>query len=566
MTNFVPTSVLAVSARSFMVAPETAPVSDRVSKPIPPPAPILTKTVAEIAQALESGEITSEELVKASLARIEETRQLNAFVTVLKDEALEAARASDARRRAGQARRSLLDGVPIAIKDNFCMQGTLTTAASGVLSTFVSPYTATVVQRLIDAGAVIVGKTNMDEFGMGSFNLNSHSGPCYHPASSDAAGIRSPGGSSGGSAVAVATCATFVALGSDTGGSVRLPASYCGLVGLKPTYGLLSRWGLIAYGSSLDCPGIITRTSECAKATLELIQGQDELDSTCIHTLPKQDIPTDAGSTLKGLRVGLPVDLNVTELPFALRKKWQEAADTLASLGCEIVPVNLPSLRAALPCYYTIAPAEAVSNLSRYDGVRYGPSTFNAEVHEKNYLAALEDSSKDSGSTKGNLLERAYTDTRSKFFGKEVQRRIFIGNFVLSSGTYRDFYHRAMVVREQIRSELSKVLGDSAASSDNLVDILLFPTATSTAPLVDEIATHAKTDPVRLYLDDLMTVFANLSGLPALNVPVGDLPSDAADSAGNGVSLPVGMQLMGPALSERRLLEVGRLLQSRLSP
>lgn len=522
----------------------------------------LSLSLSEVSQQLAQGKITSTALVEACLRQLEAMKHTNAYVSVLAESAREQAAASDARRQ-NNASLGPLDGVPIAVKDNFCVQGTLTTASSNVLGNFVAPYNATVVQRLLDQGAVIIGKTNMDEFGMGSYGLHSHVGPVVSPLT---ATPRTVGGSSSGSAAALAAHTCFAAIGSDTGGSVRLPASYTGTVGLKPTYGLLSRYGLIAYGSSLDCPGIIAKNTQDARIVLNAIAGADEQDSTCVFSLPSRSdsarTTTDKPS-LSGVRVGIPRELMFADLPATVKQAWDATAQLLRAEGAEIVSVSVPALEHAISVYYTIASAESVSNLSRYDGVRYGQSTYTAQLH-KTFSAAkaneekTEDASKQD-KMKKSALQELYSKNRSTFFGPEVQRRITIGNFVLSSAHYNSYVGKAMEIRAALTEQLTSLLSSNQPTTQSQVDVLLFPSATSTAPSFTALQRKAETDVVSAYIDDVMTVFANLAGLPAVSVPVQNVLDTNGDTQD---ILPLGMQLMGSALSEHKLLDIAGIVNT----
>lgn len=593
-----------VFASSAATATASAPISD---VELASARQLLSGSISAAAAALSAGTTSAAALTEACLSQIELTRACNAYTAVLPSSARAEAAASDARRRAG-ASLGPLDGIPIAVKDNFCVLGAPSTAASRILEGFVAPYDATVVARLRRAGAVVLGKTNMDEFGMGSHTTNTPHGPARAPlppssvphsngnnnshsssaavAPSAAAWPLSAGGSSGGSAAAVASLTCFAALGSDTGGSVRLPASYTGTVGLKPTYGLLSRWGLIAYASSLDCPGVIARSGADATAVLDVIQGADELDSTCLFTLTENNnnnnnktpltasasasasngscgVMTEKTSGMQGLRVGLPREVMFPELPAPVARAWDAAARALSAEGAELVTVSIPALASTLATYYTLAPAEAVSNLSRYDGVRYGPSTAPTLPDRRSHGGSNAQSSAHSAvpnAAVGSPLQQLYTANRSAFFGPEVRRRVLLGNFVLSSSRYSAYVGTATRLRGALQSQLTALLRTSrisqpltrptsaartASTGDaGVVDMLLLPTATSGAPELAQLAARARADPLADVLDDLMTVGASLAGLPAVSAPAG------ADEQGR----PLGVQLVGPALSERALL------------
>jgi aspartyl-tRNA(Asn)/glutamyl-tRNA(Gln) amidotransferase subunit A len=452
---------------------------------------------------------------------------------------------ADTRIRSGQSR-SLLDGIPLAIKDNFCTTGVRTSACSKMLHDFISPYDSTVVSRLRDAGAVFVGKTNMDEFGMGSFTTFSHFSNTINPWTTYT-NSRQPltaGGSSGGSAAAVASRSCFGALGSDTGGSVRLPASYCGVVGLKPTYGRTSRYGLIAYASSLDCPGVITKTVEDARMLLRIIEGVDSRDSTTVDvpaTKIDSSISKDDVRPLLGLRIGIPQECHVRELPPEIVNVWHGGANLLAELGAEICTVSLPSLPHALPVYYIVAPAEAASNLARYDGGRYGYSAYKQEMLDNQKL-----------DVKAYSLSQFYTNNRSTAFGAEVQRRILLGTFVSSSSHYQSYLKKAQQIRKLIAQDMNALFINS--NKNDGVHFFLTPTATSAAPTLQSVQDKALADPVHAFLNDVMTIAPSLAGLPAISIPF-HLPSTG--------HLPIGLQLIGPSFSESGLLDVASALENR---
>jgi aspartyl-tRNA(Asn)/glutamyl-tRNA(Gln) amidotransferase subunit A len=621
-------------ARALSAAPAAAAACARTSAPPAAAAlsvaqALLPGSIADAAAALASGRTTAAALTEACLQQIELTRACNAYTAVLPESARAEAAASDARRAAGAAR-GPLDGIPIAVKDNFCVLGAPSAAASRALEGFIAPYDATVVARLRAAGAVVLGKTNMDEFGMGSHTTNTPHGPARAPLppssvphhgckSTDYSAVpgaragvaadvgagavarvapqwdRSSGGSSGGSAAAVAALTCFAALGSDTGGSVRLPAAYTGTVGLKPTYGLLSRWGLIAYASSLDCPGVLARSCSDVAAVLEAVQGDDPLDSTCLFSLAPAAEPTITTSTaspsdassLAGLRVGLPREFFFPELTPSVARAWDAAAAALAARGAEVVTVSLPALAGALGTYYTLAPAEAVSNLSRYDGVRYGPSTAAtmpdtaaaaAAATAARAGAAAAPAGDSGGERRARPLQELYTANRTTFFGPEVQRRIAVGNFVLSSARYQAYVGTATRLRGALAAQLLAALRTgkmsepaaqaaaaaqtaelaAAAAAETQVDVLLMPTATSGAPLLQALPSRAAADPLADLLDDLMTVGPSLAGLPAVSVPAGTEAGPA------GEALPLGVQLVGPPLSERALLRIGDAVAAAL--
>jgi aspartyl-tRNA(Asn)/glutamyl-tRNA(Gln) amidotransferase subunit A len=469
-------------------------------------------TARAIRDDVTSGRISAVEVCRASLSRIEALNpSLNAFNFVDADRAL--ARAADVdRRRAAGASLGPLAGVPIALKDNLCVRGMRTTASSRILDNFVPPYDATVVRRLEAADAVIIGKTNCDEFAMGSSNENSAYGPVRNPWALD----RTPGGSSGGSAAAVAARSAPVALGSDTGGSIRQPASFCGVVGLKPTYGRVSRYGLLAFASSLDQIGPITQTAYDAAIVLSVLGGSDPCDATA-STEPVPDLTAALTGVVKGLRIGVPRAFVTEGVDESVRRAFDEALDGLKAQGASLVDVDLPHARYAIPVYYLVATAEASSNLARYDGVRYG------------YRAKLGPAAS---------LKETYSRTRDEGFGPEVKRRIMLGTYVLSAGYYDAFYLKAQQVRTLLRQDY-----DAAFTT---VDVVAMPTSPTPPFRLGE-----KTDdPLQMYLADVFTVSANLAGLPAVSVP-----------CGFSNRLPIGLQLTGRLFDEATLLRVADAYQ-----
>jgi aspartyl-tRNA(Asn)/glutamyl-tRNA(Gln) amidotransferase subunit A len=451
---------------------------------------------------LRRREISSTELTRHCLDRINEHRDLNAFITIDESGAMATATAAD--KRLGQGEQGLLTGIPIAHKDIFCTKGMLTTCGSKMLETFVSPYDATVVNRLAQEGAVLVGKTNMDEFAMGSSNETSFFGAVKNPWDPK----RVPGGSSGGSAAAVAAGLIPGATGTDTGGSIRQPAAFCGLTGLKPSYGRVSRYGMIAFASSLDQGGPITRNAEDAALMLRCMAGFDPRDSTSIDE-PAPELSSLLSIDLRGLRIGLPKEFFDDSVQGDVLEKVREAVAVFERLGATLVDVSLPNSAAGIPCYYVIAPAEASSNLSRFDGVRFG--------HRSQDAAELLD---------------LYENSRAEGFGEEVKRRILIGTYALSAGYYDAYYLKAQKIR--------RVIAQDFAAAFEQCDIIVGPTSPTTAFPIGE-----KTqDPVAMYLNDIFTNTVNLAGLPGLSIPCG------FDTAG----LPVGMQLIGRFMNEASLL------------
>ncbi|CAH0493186.1 unnamed protein product [Peronospora farinosa] len=462
------------------------------------------------------------------------------FVATDFDRALQLAKASDDRRAANKSL-GLVDGIPVGVKDLFCMENMPTTASSKILEGFVSPYESTATQRLLNQGAVLLGKLNMDEFAMGSGTLYSKFGATINPWSKDL-GDKAvvAGGSSGGSAAAVASGCCFAALGSDTGGSVRQPAAYCGIVGLKPSYGRVSRYGMISYASSLDTPGIFARSVGDAAIVLKAIAGPDPMDSTCItDTLPDNWCSNTVQSSkqskkvdLTGVRVGVPAEYFVKELPDEIVEVWDQGITWLRDAGAQVFSVSLPTTKICIPAYYILACAEASSNLSRYDGVRYG------------YRA--KDITLKSQENQSDALHDLYCRTRSEGFGEEVQRRILSGTFVLSAGAMSDYYERGVILRQRIRQDFQRAFEEQG------LDVLLTPTTPSGPfPICSK---QAKEDPVSMYLNDVMTVPANMAGVPSISLPAA-LTSDR--------NYPLGLQLMGARKMEDRLLQVANALEQR---
>jgi aspartyl-tRNA(Asn)/glutamyl-tRNA(Gln) amidotransferase subunit A len=458
---------------------------------------------------LDAGKYSSEELTQQYLDRIAASASLNSFISVQADAALVAARATDEQRASGGSIGALC-GIPIAHKDIFCTKGTRTTAGSLMLDNFVAPYDATVVQKLNNAGAVTLGKTNMDEFAMGSSNENSYFGAVRNPWDND----RVPGGSSGGSAAAVAARLCAAATGTDTGGSIRQPAALCGITGLKPTYGRISRWGMIAFASSLDQAGPMTRTAADAAILLGIMAGHDPLDSTSIDE-PVPDYTAHLDEPLSGLRIGLCEDFFKQGLDPASEQVINDAISVFEQCGAQIKPVSLPHVAYSVPAYYVIAPAEASANLSRYDGVRFG-----YRCDDPADLADL------------------YKRSRTEGFGDEVKRRIMVGAFTLSAGYYDAYYRKAQRIRRLIHDDFQRAFAE--------VDILLGPTSPQTAFAIGE----KSDDQVAMYLQDIYTIGGNLAGLPAMSLP-----------AGFAAGLPVGLQLIGNKLEETRILNAAHQFQ-----
>ena len=470
-------------------------------------------TIAGALDGLAKKQFSSKELTQAHVKAVEAARNLNAFVTETPDKALAMAEASDARRAKGEA--GLMEGVPLAIKDLFCTEGVLTTAGSHILDGFKPTYESTVTANLWKAGAVMLGKVNMDEFAMGSSNMTSHYGYVNNPWTrrGDNRPLV-PGGSSGGSAAAVAARIALGATGTDTGGSIRQPAAFTGIVGMKPTYGRCSRWGIVAFASSLDQAGPMTRTVEDAAIMLQAMAGHDPKDSTSVNA-PVPDYRKALTGNIKGLKVGIPKEYRIDGMAPEIETLWTQGIDWMKQAGAEIVDISLPHTKYALPTYYIIAPAEASSNLARYDGVRFGLRV------------------------PGESLDEQYENTRAAGFGKEVRRRILIGTYVLSAGYYDAYYLKAQKVRALIANDFTEAF--------KKVDIILTPSTPSAAFAAGE----KMDDPIAMYLNDVFTVTVNLAGLPGISVPAG-LSAEG---------LPLGLQLIGKAFDEETVLKVGQVLE-----
>ncbi|MFN3959309.1 MAG: Asp-tRNA(Asn)/Glu-tRNA(Gln) amidotransferase subunit GatA [Parvularculaceae bacterium] len=465
-------------------------------------------TLAELRDALKARKLSALEATDAYLANIERAKDLNAFITVTPDKARAMAKASDARLAKGEG--GPIEGAPLGIKDLFCTEGVLTTAASHILDGFRPPYESTVTQQLWRDGAVCLGKLNMDEFAMGSSNETSYYGPVVNPWRAKGGDAKlTPGGSSGGSSASVAAHLCVAATATDTGGSIRQPASLTATVGVKPTYGRCSRWGIVAFASSLDQAGPIARDVRDAAIMLRSMAGHDPKDSTSVDR-PVPDYEAVLGQSVKGLRIGVPKEYRIDGMPAEIEKLWADGISWMKDAGCEIVDISLPLTKYALPVYYIVAPAEASSNLARYDGVRYG-------------LRAKEFTD----------IQSMYANTRWEGFGTEVKRRIMIGTYVLSAGYYDAYYLRAQKVRKRIFDEFQDAFGKT--------DLILTPSAPSAAFALGE----KSADPVQMYLNDVFTVTANLAGLPGASVPAG------LDAKG----LPLGLQLIGRPFDEETLFK-----------
>lgn len=471
-------------------------------------------TLAETRAALAKGEVSPTELASAYIKAVEAARPLNAFITETPEIAMDMAKAAESRLARGEG--GAMEGIPIGVKDLFCTKGVLSTAGSHILDGFVPTYESTVTAKLFAAGAVMLGKCNMDEFAMGSANMTSYYGPVESPWRSATASNKKlvPGGSSGGSASAVAAHAVLAATGTDTGGSIRQPAAFTGIVGLKPTYGRCSRWGVVAFASSLDQAGPMTRTVRDAAIMLGAMAGHDPKDSTSVNR-PVPDYEAALGGDLRNLRIGVPKEYRVDGMPAEIDALWRQGIAWLKQAGAKIVDISLPHTKYALPTYYIVAPAEASSNLARYDGVRYGLRV------------------------DGSTLQEMYENTRAEGFGAEVRRRVMIGAYVLSAGYYDAYYLKAQKVRARIAEDFHKAWES--------VDAVLTPTAPSAAFAQGE----KMDDPIAMYLNDVFTVPASLAGLPAISVPAG-LSKDG---------LPLGLHVIGRPFDEATVLQVGQALE-----
>jgi len=473
-------------------------------------------TIADARDALRKGELTAVDLTMACLTAMDAGDGLNAFVHKTPEMALEQARAADGRLAAGAA--PAMCGIPLGIKDLFCTKGVASQAGSRILAGFRPEYESTVTAKLFGAGAVMLGKLNMDEFAMGSSNETSCYGPAVNPWKVDDRKL-TPGGSSGGSAAAVAADLCLAATGTDTGGSIRQPAAFTGIVGIKPTYGRVSRWGIVAFASSLDQAGPMTKSVRDAAIFLAAMAGHDPKDSTS-STLAVPDFEAALTGDIRGQRVGIPREYRMDGMPDEVEALWARGIAMMKDAGAQIVDISLPHTKYALPAYYVIAPAEASSNLARYDGVRYG---------HRAKLAA------------GDGITEMYEKTRAEGFGKEVQRRIMVGTYVLSAGFYDAYYNRARRVRALIKRDFDQVFAEG-------IDAILTPATPSSAFGLGEMA---NVDPVEMYLNDVFTVTVNLAGLPGIAVPVGQ------DAKG----LPMGLQLIGRPWDEAGLLNHAYVLE-----
>ena len=474
-------------------------------------ADLTKKSLTEIVSLIKKKEIKSEEVTNLFIKNIENDKKLNSFITNCNEHAVKNAKKFDKNPKLD----TLLPGIPIAVKDLFCTEGVKTTAGSKMLDNFIPNYESTITKNLWNEGAFLLGKLNCDEYAMGSSNETSFFGNVMNPVAENTV----PGGSSGGSASALAAGLTPTTIGTDTGGSIRQPASFTGTVGLKPTYGLCSRWGIVAFASSLDQAGPMTKTVEDCALMLEAMAGFDEKDSTSINK-KKENYSKNLTSNIKGLKIGIPKEYRVDGMPKEIDKLWENGKKILKESGAEIIDISLPNTKYALPTYYIVAPAEASSNLARYDGVKYG---FR--------------------SNKGTNLIEMYENTRSEGFGDEVKRRILIGTYVLSSGYYDAYYIKAQKVRQLIKNDFDE--------SFKKVDAILTPSTPSAAFKIGE----KKNDPISMYLNDIFTVPVNLAGIPAISIPAGT----------DNNNYPLGLQLIGKTLDEQKLLNIAFSVEKKIN-
>ena len=465
------------------------------------------KSITELRAMLDDKSISSSELIQESLQLAKKYKELNCFVTMNEEISVKKASSIDLNEKTN----STLSGIPLAQKDLFCTEGLRTTCSSKILSNFIPPYTATAVEKLEDAGSITIGKTNMDEFAMGSSNETSFFGNVHNPWKKGYV----PGGSSGGSAAAVSAGIVPAATGTDTGGSIRQPAAHCGITGLKPTYGRVSRWGMIAFASSLDQAGPLARTAEDCAILLNAMSGHDSKDTTSLNSnVP--DFLENINQPIDGLKIGIIKEFDISDLDTDVQARFEDSIKNYESLGAQFVEVSLPNISASVPTYYSIAPAECSSNLSRFDGVRFGHRAENT-----------------------NDLNDLYIKSRSEGFGDEVKRRILIGTYALSAGYYDAYYKKAQQVRRLIKNDFDDVFKS--------VDLLMTPTSPNTA---FKFGSKGTQNPVELYLEDLFTISSNLAGLPAISIPHGQVNS-----------LPVGLQLIGNFLREDQLLNASHIFQ-----
>jgi aspartyl-tRNA(Asn)/glutamyl-tRNA(Gln) amidotransferase subunit A len=465
------------------------------------------KSITQLREMIDNKLISSEELTKETFKLAEDLKELNCFVTMNQDAGIKKARQVDENNDLN----SLLAGIPLAQKDLFCTEGLRTTCSSMILADFVPPYTATAVERLENAGSITIGKTNMDEFAMGSSNETSFFGNVHNPWKKGYV----PGGSSGGSAAAVAAGIVPAATGTDTGGSIRQPAAHCGITGIKPTYGRVSRWGMIAFASSLDQAGPLARSAEDCAILLNEMSGHDPKDTTCLN-VENTDLLKSINQPIKGLKIGIVKEFDLGDLESDVQSRFQESKKIYEALGAEFMEISLPNISASVPAYYSIAPAECSSNLSRFDGVRFGHRAENTDD-----------------------LNDLYIKSRSEGFGDEVKRRILIGTYALSAGYYDAYYKKAQQVRRLIKNDFEVAFGS--------IDLLMTPTSPGTA---FAFGSKGAQNPVELYLEDLFTISSNLAGLPAISIPHGKVNN-----------LPVGLQLIGNFLKEDQLLNAAHIFQ-----
>ena len=469
------------------------------------------KSLSEFVNLIKSKKTSSLEITNHFINNIKQSKKLNSFITTCFDQAIKSAKEFDSKKNSN----GLLAGVPLAIKDLFCTKNIRTTAGSKILENFIPTYESTVTNNLWSEGAILLGKLNCDEFAMGSSNETSYFGNTINPVGKDLV----PGGSSGGSASALAANLTPATIGTDTGGSIRQPASFTGTVGLKPTYGLCSRWGIVAFASSLDQAGPMTKNVEDCALLLEAMSGYDEKDSTSINK-KKENYSTNLNEKIKGLKIGIPKEYRIENMPQEIDNLWKKGIDILKKSGAKIVDISLPHTKYALPTYYIVAPAEASSNLARYDGVKYGYR-----------------------SKKGKNLIEMYENTRGEGFGDEVKRRVLIGTYVLSSGYYDAYYLKAQRVRQLIKNDFDQCFKE--------VDAILTPSTPSSAFKIGE----KTNDPISMYLNDIFTVPVNLAGIPAISIPAGH------DKKG----YPLGLQLISRALNEQKILNIALAMEKNIS-
>ena len=465
------------------------------------------KTIRELREMLDEKAISSEELTNETHKLAEDLKELNCFVTMNKDASIEKAKLIDQADKTD----SVLSGIPLAQKDLFCTEGLRTTCSSKILSNFIPPYTATAVMKLENAGSITIGKTNMDEFAMGSSNETSYFGNVHNPWKKGYV----PGGSSGGSAAAVAAGIVPAATGTDTGGSIRQPAAHCGITGIKPTYGRVSRWGMIAFASSLDQAGPLARSAEDCAILLNEMSGHDSKDTTSLD-IESTDLLNSINQPIKGLKIGIVKEFSLGDLDSEVQNRFEDSKKLYETLGAEFVEISLPNISASVPTYYSIAPAECSSNLSRFDGVRFGHRAENTDD-----------------------LNDLYIKSRSEGFGDEVKRRILIGTYALSAGYYDAYYKKAQQVRRLIKNDF--------ALAFESIDLIMTPTSPGTAFAFGSKGTQ---NPIELYLEDLFTISSNLAGLPAISIP-----------HGNVNSMPAGLQLIGNFLREDQILNAAHIFQ-----